>query len=110
MALSRIKEWLFGTVPHHGGHARGVGTALIDRIANGGLRNLDESQLMDLVNFLLTTPQLRRPLRGNARFLQSVSSGYSRKRSISPAQRQAIYNILEKAYPHNLAAELGRFK
>ena len=109
MKLSDIKDWLFGTVPHHGGRARGIGTALIDRIVNGGLRGLDSDQLMQLVNFLLTTPQLRRPLRGNARFLQSVSASYSKKNVLSAAQRQAILNILERAYPHNLAAELNRF-
>jgi hypothetical protein len=32
-----------------------------------------------------------------------VSAQYSKKGTISDKQRQAIYNVLERAYPHNLA-------
>jgi hypothetical protein len=107
--IARLRVWLFGNVPAHGGKARRIGTALISQIAHGGLRALNEQQLIELVNYLLTSPPLRKPLRGNTRFLQSVSAQYSKKGSMSDKQRQAIYNILEKAYPHNLAAELRHF-
>ena len=101
--LERIRTWLLGTVPHHGGAARRVGTALLAQLSTGGLRSLDTPALMELVNYLLTSPPLRRPLHGNTRFLQSVSAQYSKKGTISDKQRQAIYNVLERAYPHNLA-------
>jgi len=107
--VSSIREFLFGYQPRHGGQARKVGTALIHQIAHGGLRDLDVDRLMELVDFLLTTPQLRRPLRGNTRFLGSVAARYHRNRQLTQRQIQAIYNILERAYPHNLAAELRRF-
>lgn len=107
--LAQLRAWLFGSVPSHGGHARRMGTALIHQIAHGGLRTLSEEQLMQMVDYLLTTPPLRQPLRGNTRFLESVASQYHRKQQLSAKQLQAIYNILERAYPHNLAAELQRF-
>lgn len=74
---------------------------------NGWLRGW-ELDLMELVDFVLTTPQLRCPLRGNTRFLDSVAAQYHRKLQLSPKQRQATYNVLERAYPHNVAAELKR--
>jgi hypothetical protein len=107
--LERLRTWLFGNIPAHGGQARRLGTALIHQIAHGGLRTLKEEELMQMVDYLLTTPQLRYPLRGNTRFLESVAAQYHRKHELSPKQLQAVYNILERAYPHNLAAELKRF-
>ena len=107
--LTRLRAWLFGREPEGAGTARQVGTRLIHQISHGGLRDLGDSELMDLVDYLLTTPQLRYPLRGSTRFLQSVAAQYHRNRSISPKQRQGILNVLEQAYPHNLAAELKRF-
>lgn len=101
--IARLRVWLFGSVPAHGGKARSIGTALIHQIAHGGLRTLNDQQLVELVNYLLTSPPLRKPLRGNTRFLQSVSARHSKNGSISDKQRQAIYNVLERAYPHNLA-------
>lgn len=107
--LSRLRVWLFGTVPGHGGHARRIGTQLITQIAHGGLRPLSSEELVELVEFLLTNSALRRPLRGNTRFLQSVTNYFRRRGKLTPAQRTGVLNILEKAYPHNLAAELHRF-
>lgn len=108
--IARLREWLFGSVPPHGGGARRLGTALIEKITFGKLRELSQNELMTLVDFLLTNSQLRRPLRGNTRFLESVASQYHRKRALTSKQLQAVYNILERAYPHNLAAELKRFR
>lgn len=107
--FERLRRWLFGSIPAGTGRARSVGTTLIHQIAHGGLRALSDEELMELIDYLLTTPQLRRPLRGNTRFLGSVAAQYHRKRQLTSRQRQAIYNILERAYPHNLAAELRRF-
>jgi hypothetical protein len=81
---------------------------LVDRIVNGGLRQLSDAELMQVVVTLLNTPTYRTALRGNARFLESVSTSYAKKRSISMRQREALYNILERAYPHNLIVELLR--
>ena len=105
----RVRVWLFGTTPPHGGQARRIGVGLIGQITHGGLHSLSDPALMELVDYLLTTSQLRTPLRGNTRFLESVAAQYHRKQTISAKQRQAIHNILERAYPHNLAAELKRF-
>jgi len=107
--LDRMRTWLFGRVPSGTGQARRIGTALLHQIAHGGVRELSEPDLMELVDYLLTTASLRSPLRGNTRFLSSVAAQYHKKRALSPKQRQAIYNILERAYPHNLAVELRRF-
>src|SRR5689334_10373237 len=101
--VDRLKVWLFGAVPHHGGAARRVGTALLGQLSAGGIRSLDTPALMELVNYILTSAPLRKPLHGNTRFLQSVSAQYSKKGTISDKQRHAIYNVLERAYPHNLA-------
>jgi len=107
--VDRLRSWLFGATPYHGGEARRIGTSLIEKLVHGQLQQLDDDELLRLVDFLLTTSQLRVPLRGNSRFLESVSARYHRRRQLSSKQRQAIYNILERAYPHNLAAELRRF-
>jgi hypothetical protein len=107
--FEQLRRWLFGGGSTRAGRARRIGTSLIRRIAHGELRQLEEAQLMELVDFILTTPQLRYPLRGNTRFLDSVAAQYHRKRQLSARQLQAVFNILERAYPHNLAAELKRF-
>jgi hypothetical protein len=108
--ILRMREWLFGPVRTTHGSPRMVATSLIQQIAHGGLRSLSDEQLMALVDMLLDEHGLRTGLRGNARFMQSVSRQYSRKRQISAKQRHAIYNILERAYPHNLAAELRNIR
>jgi hypothetical protein len=107
--FDRLRRLLFGSISHSGRGARRVGTKLIDQIAHGELRTLDDSELMELVDYLLTRPQLRAPLRGNTRFLDSVAAQFHRKGCISSRQRQGVLNILERAYPHNLAAELRHF-
>lgn len=104
--ILRIREWLFGPVRAGSGSPRLMATSLIQQIAHGGVRNLTDDHLMALVDLVLSHQGLRRGLRGNARFLESVSRQHARKGEISPRQRQAIHNILERAYPHNLAAEL----
>jgi hypothetical protein len=105
-ALGRLRAWLFGTSPRPLRSARRQAAALIGRIAEGGLRALRDDELMDLVDLLLEHPEFRVPLRGNVRFLDSVSRQYAAKQRITQKQRSAIHNVLERAYPHNLAVEL----
>lgn len=107
--LKSLREWLFGVQPDHGGHARRLGSELVAKLTSTGLAGLAPDQLVDLVEFLLTNSALRRPLRANTRFLQNVTSRYRRNGRLSAKQIQAIRNILERAYPHNLAAELTRY-
>lgn len=105
----RVREWLFGPVPTGHSSSKLIATSLIQQIAHGGIRSLSDDRLMAVVDLLLGDVGLRTALRGNARFLESVSAQYQKKQRISSKQRQALYNILERAYPHNLAAELSRF-
>lgn len=81
---------------------------LVQRIVNGGIRKLSDADLMQVVSALLNHATYRAALRGNARFLESVSRSYAKKRTITMKQREALYNILERAYPHNLIVELLR--
>lgn len=104
----RVREWLFGPVPVGTSPSKLVATSLIQQIAHRGVRSLSDNSLMALVGLLLDNPGLRTGLRGNARFLESVSRQYAKKRRISPKQRLALCNILERAYPHNLAATLSQ--
>jgi len=104
----RVREWLFGPIPTRHSSSKLVATSLIQQIAHGGVRSLSDEGLLALVEMILQAPGLRIALRGNVRFLESVSAQYGKKSTISAKQRQALYNILERAYPHNLAAELGR--
>lgn len=103
----RIREIFFGSSSIRKLSGKSAATALIEQIAHGGLRSLSDDKLMSLVGVLLDNTGTRVPLRGNARFLDSVARQWSRKGSISARQRQGILNVLERAYPHNLAAELG---
>jgi hypothetical protein len=107
--IERLRERLFGSHVRHGGAARRAGTRLVEEIITGGARGLSDDLLMNLVDELLTIPQLRRPLHGNTRFLSSVAAQYHRKGKISGRQRAGILNVLERAYPHNLVAELTRW-
>ena len=102
----RLREVFFGSASVRGVTGKSAATTLIDQIVHGGLRSLSDQRLMSLVDLLLGTPNMRIPLRGNTRFLDSVSHQWAKKATISPRQRNGILNILEKAYPHNLAAEL----
>jgi hypothetical protein len=83
---------------------------LVRHLADGGLRRLSDDDLARLVAFLVSDPTYRTPLRGNAKFCESVTRQYERKRTLSYKQRQAIYNILERAYPHNLVVDAGRYR
>lgn len=85
---------------------RADASRLVDRIVNGGLRQLSDAELIQVVSTLVNQPTYRAALRGNARFLESVATSYAKKRAISMRQREATYNILERAYPHNLIVEL----
>jgi len=105
-AWLRIRQWLFGSKSVRPATTKATATALIDRIAHGGLRGLSDQDLMDVVELLLANFGLRTGLRGNVRFLDSVLRQWGRKGTISPRQRQGILNVLERAYPHNLAAVL----
>jgi hypothetical protein len=107
--LDRWRTWLFGSTEVTRASIRQFGARLIEKIAMGGLQTLSDDELMAVVDRLLTSRSLRVPLRGNVRFLGSVAAQYHRKRTLTPKQRQAILNILERAYPHNLAAELKTF-
>ena len=102
----KLREVFFGSASVRGITGKAAATNLIDQIVHGGLRSLADGQLMSLVELLVTTPAMRTPLRGSTRFLDSVTRQWRTKRTISPRQRQGILNILERAYPHNLAAEL----
>lgn len=105
-AFLRVRQWLFGSKSVRLTSAKSTATALIDRIAHGGLRGLSDEQLMSVVELLLANVGLRTGLRGNVRYLDSVSRQWGKKGSISARQRQGILNVLERAYPHNLAAVL----
>lgn len=108
--VERIRVWLFGSkgssLPPAPGGSRGIATGLIHRIAHGGLRGITDAELMEVVDAILNDPGLYSGLYGNARFLGSVSRHWFRKGAISARQRQGILNVLERAYPHNLAARL----
>jgi hypothetical protein len=106
--IVRLRDHLFGTRPRHGGGARAAGRSLLAALLDGQVARLDDRELMNLIDELLTHPQLRRPLRGNTRFLGSVARGFHRRHSLTPNQRVAVLRVLEKAYPHNLAGELRR--
>ena len=104
-----VWEKLRGLFRPHNATAAGVradAPRLADRIVNGGLRQLSDGELVQVVSTLLNQPTYRAALRGNARFLESVTTSYTKKRAISMRQREAVYNILERAYPHNLIVEL----
>jgi hypothetical protein len=107
--IGAVRDRLFGTKPRHGGEARRDVWRLLQAIDREGLRTLQDGDLMALVDQLLTIPQLRRPLRGNVRFLGSVARSYHRKGTITPRQRTGIENVLQRAYPHNVVAELLRW-
>ena len=102
----KLREVFFGSASVRGVTGKAAATTLIDQIVHGGLKSLPDEQLMALVGLLVTTPGMRTPLRGSVRFMDSVMRQWQKKRAISARQRQGILNILEKAYPHNLAAEL----
>lgn len=102
----RLREWLFGSAAVRASTPKSTATFLIDQIAHGSVRTLPDDRLMALVDLLLDQPGLRAGLRGNTRFLESVSRQWAKRQQITPRQRQGILNVLERAYPHNLAAEL----
>lgn len=108
--LRRLKEALFGTMPGRTVGARRFGAEFLKRLTDGGIgvRELSDDDLMELVQYLLTNRSLRRPLQGNERFLSSVEGQYRKKGSISERQRTGILNVIERSYPHNLAAELRK--
>jgi hypothetical protein len=103
---SRLQEWLFGTGSVKPRTTKATATQLIDQIAHGGVAVLSDERLMALVDLLLNEPGLRVALRGNVRFLGSVSRQWAKKSHISARQRQGVLNVVQRAYPHNLAAEL----
>ncbi len=108
MILRRLREMLFGSRVSHGGTARSFGKGMLQELETQGLCSLSDEDLISLVEYLLTHKELRRPLRGNARFLQSVAAQYRRRGNVTAKQRQGVLNVLERAYPHSLAAELMR--
>lgn len=107
--IGALRQWLYdrsAIAPS----ARRDAVELIGKSSSGQLRRLADEELAALVGTLLASREYRTALRGNVRFLDSVSKQYAKKRSFSLKQRYALYNILERAYPHNLAAELRNLR
>lgn len=100
-----LRDWLYRR-PTIGMSPKRDAVELIGKLTAGDLRRLTDEELNDLISTLLKTSGHRTALRGNVRFLESVTKGYARRKSFTFKQRYAVYNILERAYPHNLAAEL----
>ena len=101
--LSFLRRFLFGDRPG----TRAGGVSLIGATTMGQLREVSDAELMLLVYRILGEPTYRTALRGNVRFMESVGRRYHGKRTITPKQRDAVIRILERAYPHNLAAILA---
>ena len=101
--LGALRRFLFGD--RRGVRAGGV--SLISATTLGELRSASDAELMLLVYRILGEPTYRSGLRGNVRFMESVGRQYHGKRTITPKQRAAVIRILERAYPHNLAAILA---
>lgn len=106
--LGRLREWLHGKPATNTPAERRDATQLVATLLDGELRRLSDQDLGALIEVLLGTPTYRTALRGNARFLESVARRFAKTGEISYKQRYAIYNVLERAYPHNLAAGLLR--
>lgn len=83
-------------------------TEVVKRFLNGDLRRMSDNELGLLLEHLLRDPAINRSLHGNARFIESVARGYRRHGRLSLKQRQALYNVLERALPHNVIAGLLR--
>jgi hypothetical protein len=110
--IDRVRAWIFGRSATESPREQNVARHPVDlvrHLSDGGLRRLSDDELAQLLTLLLGDPAYRAPLRGNTKFLESVDRQYRRKRSLTYKQRQAIYNVLERAYPHNLVVERGRF-
>ena len=103
-----LRGWLYSK-PVDRATPRRDAVELIGKLSSGELRRLSDEDLNGLIVTLVSTPGHRTALRGNVRFLESVAKGYEKRGSFTFKQRYALYNILERAYPHNLAAELRRF-
>jgi hypothetical protein len=103
--LGALRDWLYRK-PATPSSPKRDAVELISKLTSGELRRLSDDELNQLIRVLLTTAGHRTALRGNVRFLESVTNGYAKRGSFTFKQRQAVYNILERAYPHNLAAEL----
>ncbi len=106
--LGELRTWLFGAPAPATPAARVDATALLEKLLHGSLRELGDPDLMQLVGAILDSPALQEGLRGNRRFMMSVHGRWQRLGRLSPKQRSAIFNILERAYPHNLAATMLR--
>lgn len=83
-------------------------TEIVQRFLNGDLRRLSDRELAVLLEHLLGEPAIKKSLRGNARFMGSLALSYRRNGRLSLKQRQGLYNVLERALPHNLVAGLLR--
>lgn len=102
--LVALRGWLYGNAAKV--TSRRDAVELIGKASSGELRRLTDQSLYDVIQVLLSVSGYRTALRGNVRFLESVSKSYTKRRRFTLKQRYALYNILERAYPHNLAAEL----
>lgn len=100
---------LFGKQqPSHRGVQVRDTTKVVQMVLDGGLRRLSDAELDAFVGALLRDARARAAMQGNRRFLESVHARFARKPTLTAKQRRALYNILERAMPHNLVAGLLR--
>lgn len=107
--IKRLLQKLFGT-PAPDPRTQSVlsVTAVVTRFLNGEVRRLSDPELSLLLEHLLQDPAISRSLHGNARFIGSVVKGFRRHGRLTMKQRTGIYNVLERALPHNIVAGLLR--
>lgn len=100
--LQRLLNGLFGRRASVVTRTRRDIAALLKQLREGQVRRLKDEELIALVEELSHDPQYGSALRGNTRFLASVAARYAKRGAITIKQRYAVYNILERAFPHNL--------
>jgi hypothetical protein len=98
-----LRRFLFGAPVG----ARAAAVPLLGTTIQGELHATNDVELMLVVFRILGDPSFRAALRGNVRFMESVGRQYDKRGTITPRQRTAVIRILERAYPHNLAAILA---
>lgn len=106
--LARLRQWLFNARPTVQREQRRDVTKLLQQLVEGQVRRVSDDDLIALVEELGADPRYKVALRGNTRFLRSVATHFARKRRLTMKQRYAVYNILERAFPRNLPADLLR--
>lgn len=107
-AMRRVLLRLFGSLAPPDPAGRRDATTLLRQLAEGQVRRLPDEDLVALIDELASDSRYKIALRGNTRFLGSVAKHYAKRRQITVKQRYAVYNILERAFPHNLPSDLLR--